>query len=207
MTRLETVCSLIEKCGVFADVGCDHGLVTKFALDNKLADRIYATDVSESSLFKAKRLIGEGNGVIFCHGDGIKPILSLGDRVDTAVICGMGAKTIMGILAEDDEIPTLILGAQKNAPELRDFLIGRGYRLEFDSMVFDRGKFYDIIKAKKGEEAITEIQRRFGKFYKVKNPHLLEYLKWLLNRLDGYKATEENVKLKEMATEVMKWQR
>ena len=38
--RLKAVCSLIPQCEVFADVGCDHGLVSEFVLKNKLSKKV-----------------------------------------------------------------------------------------------------------------------------------------------------------------------
>ena len=208
MKRLKTVCSLIERTGVFADVGCDHGLVSKFVLDNNLADVVCATDISEGSLNKAKQLLSNYENVRFYLGDGVQPLIEQGVRVDTAVICGMGGQTIMKILSNDAVIPTLILGAQKNTDKLRRFLLGRGYEITNDVMVEDRGKFYDVIKAEYGKtDCLDEIQMAFGKFYDRKNPDMLTYLSWLEGRLITYKQTEANVKLGEQIREVMKWQR
>ncbi|MCL2822249.1 MAG: class I SAM-dependent methyltransferase [Firmicutes bacterium] len=57
MKRLQTICSLISKCRVFADIGCDHGQVALFVAKNGLADTVVAADISEQCLKKAKVLI------------------------------------------------------------------------------------------------------------------------------------------------------
>ena len=180
----------------------------KYVLDNGLAGRVYATDISEGSLEKAKALLGSYENVCFRLGDGLAPIIEENVSVDLAVICGMGGQTIMKILSASPAVPTLILGAQKNAPMLRQYLIDNGYVITADVMVEDKGKFYDVIKAEIGAgDKLDEIQLKFGKFYKSKNADMLVYLEWLSNRLKTYKQTEANVILSEQIKEVEKWQR
>ena len=52
--RIDTLCSLLEKAEVFADIGCDHGYCTEYMLKNALCKHAIFSDVSRGSLEKAK---------------------------------------------------------------------------------------------------------------------------------------------------------
>ena len=53
--RIPAICSRLEKCGVFADVGCDHGYCAQYMLQNGLCDFAVVSDSGtlpeESSYF------------------------------------------------------------------------------------------------------------------------------------------------------------
>ena len=56
--RIETLCALLQKTRVFADIGCDHGYCTEYMLKNNLCERAIFSDISKGSLLKAKKLLG-----------------------------------------------------------------------------------------------------------------------------------------------------
>ena len=56
--RIETLCALLQKARVFADIGCDHGYCTEYMLKNNLCERAIFSDISKGSLLKAKKLLG-----------------------------------------------------------------------------------------------------------------------------------------------------
>ena len=59
MKRLEAIASKIIPCKVFADIGCDHGIIGLYVVKNNLAERVCECDISEDSLGKARTLIGD----------------------------------------------------------------------------------------------------------------------------------------------------
>ncbi len=203
MDRIDAICTLIKPCGVLADIGCDHGRVAYYALSHG-AKRVIASDISESSLKKAKTLIGENERVKYIVSDGFD---ALGEKVDCAVLSGMGGVKIIEILSRIDYKPTLILGAQHNQKELRSYLSKNGYKIVEDFCFHDRGKYYDFIKAEEGKgEPLTEIQLRYGVYYQKKNESLREFIVEQLEKLRSYKQTKENETLTAQAEEVLKWQ-
>ena len=206
MKRLEAIASKIIPCKVFADIGCDHGIIGLFVVKNKLAERVCECDVSEDSLSKARNLIGDG--AEYFSGDGFTPLRQAGIEADQAVIAGMGGELIIRILEKCPNKPRLILGAQKNTDKLRIYLIKNGYRIEEDYVVSDLGKFYDIIVAEPGEgEMPDEISAFAGVFYKRKNDDLKKWCECTEKRISQYKLTEKNQKILDMVREVEKWQR
>lgn len=206
MKRLDVIASMIEPCSVFADIGCDHGIISLYVQKNKLAERVCACDASEACLNKAKKLLSNYRTEFFV-GDGFVPLEQAGITADQVVIAGMGGELIIKILKACTYKPDLVLGAQKNTDKLRAFLIGRGYKIIKDVKVEENGKFYDIIRAESGEsEPLCEIQEKMGVFYKTPNPDLLAYCNFTEQKLKNYKQTDENRKTAELVREVKKWQ-
>ena len=201
--RLEVICKMLRPSPLTADIGCDHGFVSLYASKN-CGGRVIASDISEGSLKKAQELLKDCKNA--------KTLLSNGfdaydERVTQAVISGMGGRLIIDILSRIDYRPDLVLGAQHNAKELREYLITNGYKIVEDECVFDRDKFYEIIRAEEGEsEELDDLALTYGVFYKRKNPHLLRYLKQEKAKVEGYKRTPKNEKRLSEIKEVLIWQ-
>lgn len=205
MKRLEAIAGEILPCKVFADIGCDHGIIGLYAVKNHLADKVCECDIGEECLFKARSLIGDGASY-FC-GDGFAPLTAKGILPDQAVIAGMGGELIIKILEKRQNNPRLILGAQKNPDKLRAYLIDSGYAIVKDYKVYDAGKFYDIIVAEEGKALpLDRISAFAGVYYKQKNPDLKAWCDYTEKRVSVYKRTEENERILEMVQEVKKWQ-
>lgn len=208
MKRLEVIVSLIRPCDVFADIGCDHGLIARYVSDNRLAGRVYATDISAAALRKAEKLLADCDNAAFLLGDGFAPLDANGIYVDEAVIAGVGGELIIKMLSATRSRPSLVLGAQKNADKLRVYLAADGYNITDDVKVSDDGKFYDIIRAERGYMPVPDAIHAFmGVHYERKNPDMAAYCEYLGSKLDTFKKTERNLALAGFVREVKKWQR
>ena len=208
MKRLEVIASLIRPCDVFADIGCDHGLIARYVSDNRLAGRVYATDISAAALRKAEKLLADCDNAAFLLGDGFAPLDANGISVDEAVIAGVGGELIIKMLSATRSRPSLVLGAQKNADKLRVYLAADGYNITDDVKVSDDGKFYDIIRAERGYMPVPDAIHAFmGEHYERKNPDMAAYCEYLGSKLDTFKKTERNLALAGFVREVKKWQR
>ena len=169
MNRLDEIFSHVQKTAVFADIGCDHGFIAKMAVENKIADKILITDVSEKCLNKAVELLKRdiALGVVFPFvTDGFRGI----SFVTEAVIAGMGGEEIISVLSEylpRERIDRLILQPMKNTPKVRSFLIENGYNLIKDYTFYADKKFYDLIvcePVKKDEKIVySNDEILFGK--------------------------------------------
>lgn len=147
--RLNIIQKEIDACKIFADVGCDHGKISKYVLDNGLCDKAYISDVSATCLKKAEILlsdyIAKGKCISFVS-NGLREV----PPADFVLIAGMGGKEIIEILSCDlDKIEssTLLLQPMKNSMEVREFLLLHGFTILLDYTFRDK-LFYDIIKAK-----------------------------------------------------------
>ena len=159
--RLKIIASHIGKGKVFADIGCDHGIIAKYVLDNELFESVIASDISNKSLDKAKKLLNKyGSKVTFLVSDGFNKFHLIPDE---AVIAGMGGEEICSILSNAEFLPKrLILSPQKNQSKVRELLIRKNYKISDDYTVFDK-KFYDIIVAEKGMDNYSELELLFGR--------------------------------------------
>lgn len=187
--RLNEIFALIPKAEIFADIGCDHGLLCKMVLDAHLASRILAADISEACLNKAKALLG--NGAEYFLGDGLN---ALGGIIpDVTVISGMGGNTILHIL-DGRLLPKVIISPQNDVYKVRKTLTENGYRITEDKVATENGKFYDIILLEPGEMKLSGLQMTFGVFFERNDPTFVAKLTRDKTRLLTYKQTPINIK-------------
>ncbi len=203
MERLNAILSVIPACEVMADIGCDHGKLTRRALLEGRAKRVIATDISEKCLNKARELNSDLKNVKFSIGDGLEALD--GESCDVIVISGMGGNTIMNIL---EPLPdaTLILQPQSDAPALRRFLVENNYFIKEDFVTCANSKFYDIIRAEKGSMTLNKTQLLFGAYYEKPNRYLKQRLELIISKTLSYKPTPKNLELIQNAREAIKWQ-
>lgn len=161
--RLSTLCKELLPCTVFADVGCDHGYMAQYMLENSLCDRAYISDISEPSLEKARRLLSgyiqAGKVQSFCCA-GLEQVPKDAEQV---LIAGMGGEEIVGILKNGFFPSRFVLQPMKNTEKVRRFLMGNGYSVLRD-YTFSDEKFYDVLCAERGKKAreYDVLSLRFG---------------------------------------------
>lgn len=197
--RLKAICSLIEPCPLLMDVGCDHGYVARYALDNGV-ERVIASDVSKGSLKKAENTLkGYGERAELRLGDGLKT-LRANEKPNIIVLAGMGGRLIWDIIKDSVTDCAFIIGAQRDLEFLRERLVGNGYKLTHDFVVGERGKYYDIIRAVKGQMTLDALQLKMGAHWKKPNAMLEAKCEKELVRLSRYGADASYI------TEVLEWQ-
>ncbi len=161
--RIAFICSHIPKCRVFADVGCDHGYMTKYALDFNLCERAYLADISAKCLQKAETLlkdyIEEGRCFSVCT-DGLQ---NFPEQPDCVLIAGMGGEEMLSVLSRGELPERFVLQPMKNAEKVRAFLLARGARILTD-ITFADGKFYDLIAGYgQGDDRYSDLEIKFGR--------------------------------------------
>ena len=144
--RLLACAGFVKKGSRVADIGCDHGYLGIYLLTQGIATSVIESDVAEGPLQSAMRnamKYGTRNKTSFYLSDGVQNIPR---DFDTMVCAGMGADTIMSIIAHayDDWLAdpkyTLILQCQSKRPELRRYLSEKGWFIREES-VLKEGKF------------------------------------------------------------------
>lgn len=162
MNRLDVICSHIPTCHVLADVGCDHGYCTAYALKNKLCERAYACDVSAACLKKAEDLLSDEIAAGRCVGvctDGMDGVTD----ADCVLIAGMGGEEIVRILSRVKLPQQFILQPMHNAEKVRRYLLERGACIQED-FTFEDGKFYDLITGfGEGGDVYSDFELRYGR--------------------------------------------
>ena len=176
--RLSKIAEMLGTCPCCADIGSDHGRLGAFLLQNRRCERVCLTDISASSLDKARKLIrmlGLEEKTTFCVGDGAQ-ILPV--AVDAAVIAGMGGETIAHIIENAQgrlDGARLILQPNVAAPQLRRRLNAAGWMIQDEALVRDGRRIYLLIEAVQGTQQLSEIECEIGPVLLARRPALLKY--------------------------------
>lgn len=168
--RMKMNASLVPENAAVADIGCDHGYVSMFLIDEKKCRRVIALDVNPGPLAIAEKNIGQANlqELIQCRlSDGMKELQP--GEVDTVLIAGIGGLLVCRILQQSPEvlkqIQTLVLQPQSDLPEVRKRLFELGYRIDEECFCRDAGRYYTAIRAVRGDEdrPYSPLEFRYGR--------------------------------------------
>lgn len=197
--RLEAVASFVEPGSVIADVGCDHGYIPIYLYQKGIIPKAIAMDVNKGPLERARIHIQEyglGEYITTRLSDGVCALNP--QEADAVVIAGMGGALMEKIIEEGEEtldsVSYLILQPQSELAHFRRFLHQKGYCIEQENMVLEDGKYYPMMKARKGMEHYErEIDYRFGKgLLDQKNEILYQFLLKEEKSLKSVKARLED---------------
>ncbi len=188
MDRIKKLCSYLDLCESFADVGCDHGYCTKYMLERGLCGRATISDISPKSLEKAQRLLAKYIDMgklasICCDGlEGIDPSTEL------ILIAGMGGEEIISILERSFLPRRFVFQPMKNAPRLRRYLLSIGAHISRDEVFLSGKKFYFVICGERTGERVdyTPAQLEFGR--QLQSPTLRKFLREEIEKCRGYLA-------------------
>ena len=190
--RLDAISSLIPVNASVIDVGCDHALLDIFLAENKKVSKVIASDININALGNAKDNIKKYHleDVIETRlGSGLDT-LYVDDEINTIVISGMGANTIIDILNSDisklDGIRTMIIGSNTKIPLLRKEISKLGYKIGDEVIVKDNKKMYIIIKYIKGIKKYNKKELYFGPILLNKQDNIFkEYYRKELVKLNS----------------------
>ena len=149
--RLQACANFVASGDRVADIGCDHGYLGIYLLQNGIASSMIEADINEGPLQSARHnanKYGVVDKMSFHLSDGANDIPR---DFDTLVCAGMGADTIISIIHHAHDWLShgkhrLILQCQSKRPELRQWLYDFGYRINRETLAKD-GKFvYSIME-------------------------------------------------------------
>jgi tRNA (adenine22-N1)-methyltransferase len=142
--RLRICAGFVAKGERVADIGCDHGYLGIYLLQNDIASTMIEADINEGPLQSAlhnAHKYGVADKMRFYLSDGVKNIPR---DFDTLVCAGMGGDTMIHILEDapwlKDRKYRLVLQCQSKTPMLRQYLSEHGWRITEESVLRD-GKF------------------------------------------------------------------
>lgn len=210
-----------------ADIGCDHGFVSIYLFEHKIASRVIAMDVNQGPLQFAREHVKEAGLEAYIDvrlSDGFSSLQK--GEANAAVIAGMGGRLMVRLLEEGKEkialMQELVLQPQSEVSLLRQYIRNAGYRLVEEEMVLEEGKFYTILHVyiqpdKSGtsktlmssqQTALPLPQTVLDKYGEdliaKKHPVLVEYVAYRLERhekiLASYPENGDEVKRKELIT-------
>ena len=184
--RLGALAGMVTEGNRLADVGCDHGYLSIYLVNERKVPSAIAMDVRPGPLSRARENIAR-----YGLGDYIETRLSDGlaglepGEGDTLVIAGMGGPLMERILNDGAKVregfQELILQPQSDLPHFRHFLAGIGWEITDEEMIKEDGKFYPMMKAVRNRKSqkitYTEEEAWFGPLLLKKcHPVLKEYL-------------------------------
>lgn len=153
------------------DVGADHGHVAKWT----------GLIASERQPHRAGR-----EDVPWVVADGLAPYRT----PPVAVIAGMGAHTIAGILDRGPRPDVLVTHAPDDPPTLRHYLASHGWRIDAERLAPEGSRWAEVIRALPGDEPATGLWLAFGpRLLEGDDPHLQAHLRHTWAHHDRVAAT------------------
>lgn len=165
--RITEIIKLIPEARRVADIGTDHGILPIALAESNRYDEIIATDISRESLEKLVIKLNENPyNIQTIVSDGLKGLVE--PYPEVVIISGMGSRLIIKILEESKEvaksIDTFIFQPNTTVDELRLYLHESGFIIVDEKCVYENNRYYNIIKASRGEEKYTlESHYKYGK--------------------------------------------
>lgn len=185
--RLHALADMVTPGNTVADVGCDHGFLSIYLVQNHVSPRVLAMDVRSGPLLAAITHVQEYGLTEYIStrlSDGIREMKA--GECDTLVIAGMGGRLMTRILSEDSEktgsFHEMILQPQSEIPQFRKFLRESGYAIVDENMICEDGKYYPMMKVLPGgcvpgREEANPVYDSYGKLLlERKHPVLREFL-------------------------------
>ncbi len=190
--RLSAIADMVTEGNRLVDVGCDHGYLPVYLVQNGKIPAAIAMDVRKGPLSRAQehiRQYGLEEYIKTRLSDGLEA-LEAGEG-DTLVIAGMGGPLMERILTDGasvrDSFSELILQPQSDIPHFRRFIQNEGWEIVEENMIEEEGKFYPMMRVQKAQMPLFEkresdlpysLEEAFGKFLLDSgNLVLLQYLK------------------------------
>lgn len=188
--RLAAIATFIPPGARVADIGTDHGYLPVFLVERGDINYVVAVDVNAKPLDAARELVNRlslSDKIAVRLGNGLQVLKP--EEVDTVVIAGMGASTMVEILSScqivTKSLKRLVLQPMVGAGTLRYWLIQNGFYLVDEQLVKDEGRIYEILVAEPGSSSQRdELLLYFGPLLWAKrDPLLKEYWHELLEQL------------------------
>ena len=181
--RLLTIASFVKQGAVVADIGADHGLLSIYLVQNKIAKKVFAVENKQGPFSILEKNTKKYPEITVSLSDGISAIP---EDVDTVVIAGMGGILISDILKKNEEklkgVKSIIVDAHRDLRLIRETLQNLGYEFEKEVLVKE-GVFYNVMSVKKGQAKLDPVDLEFG--YQIKkDPLFKEYKAHLLNQFE-----------------------
>lgn len=181
--RLQNVAELVTPGLHVADIGCDHGYLSMYLTENKLAAHVIATDINQGPLLRAKENIRNAGFSTYIEtrlSDGLEQIRP--GEAQCLIMAGMGGRLMISILEKGKEVcdqaREIILQPQSEISGVRHFLEESHLKIISESMVYYDGKYYTMMKSVHGEMHLEKkIYYKYGKILlHEENPVLHQYL-------------------------------
>lgn len=151
--RMRALTDMVTAGNRVCDVGCDHGWVSIYLVQQGISPRALAMDVRQGPLSRAREHIRQQGLEIYIETRLSDGVAALGTgEADTVICAGMGGRLMRRILEEGKEklaaMEELILQPQSEIAAFRAYLRQTGYVTLAEDMVREDGKYYPMMKVR-----------------------------------------------------------
>lgn len=189
--RLKTIADMIDSNYYHViDVGCDHALLDIYLTLNKKI-KCTAIDNKEKVINYSKENIEKYNltsKIELILNDGLENIKIHDD--DVVVLAGLGTKTILNIIANKN-IKHLIVQSNDDVYNLRYQLTKLNYKVIDEKIVYEKKKYYTIIKLEKGKAKYSKKELEYGPILLKEKNKVFD--KYLIKRIDYFEMLLKQV--------------
>ena len=215
--------NLFDRSVTVADIATDHGYLAEQLNEENRIEKVIATDISEKSLSKLKKLkeerkLGKVEPVV---GDGLNPI----ELVDISIIAGIGGFEISKMLATQNNIDDgkikcryFVLQPAQNIEWLREWIYKNHFKVLSDRVVQDGKQFYpivcvDVLKKEKNKISVENLflgtnpdinDEDFVSFLKEKFESLMFLNNLPQNRIKKDENLRQKCKLQKIIAKMLK---
>ena len=197
--RLQIIANIVTG-KIVCDVGCDHGKLSNYLLESNIVDKVIVSDISLPSLQKAIDLLSDKSDrfeSICCDG-----LIGYKDKnIDQCIISGMGGDEIIQIISNSPiDIESFILSPQHNNINVKKYMLSLGYEINYDIIILDKGKFYNIFRCQKSDKITypSEFDLVIGKDnYTDSNSDIEKFVEYEIKKINTI-LTNNNVNNKEL---------
>lgn len=194
--RLLTIASFLKEGAVVADIGADHGLLSMYLVENKIAKKVIAVENKPGPFSILENNTKKYPEITISFSDGISEIP---EDVDTVVIAGMGGILISNILLKNkdqlDHVKFIVIDAHRDLDVVRKTLQDLGYEFEKETLVLG-AVFYNVISVRRGKSKLQPLELEFG-FNIKQDPLFEEYRNHLLKQYERNYQMNNSLELKE----------
>ena len=159
--RLKCLCNMVTPGRRVVDVGCDHGFVSIYLVQQGICPGALAMDVRSGPLSRAQEHVAEYGLTEYIETRLSDGLLAYQVGEAQSLVCaGMGGRLMEKILTESREkarsLEELILQPQSELREFRIFLKQEGYELLDEHILCEDGKYYFLMKVRWNGETCGE---------------------------------------------------
>ena len=198
-----------------ADIGCDHGYLGIYLLQQGIASSVIASDVNEQPLQCAvinAEKFGFRDKMTFFLSDGVRNIPR---DFDCMVCAGMGADTMISILEAAPWLRSgqyrMILQCQSKTPMLRKYLSEQGWHIAKETVLRDGRFLYTVMEVlwEPGCEQLTFGQQHITPALLADSaPELEDYCRWVVEGLriaTRHKSDPEKEQALQELSQILPW--
>lgn len=183
-TRIKAIGDFIEAGEKVADVGADHGYLELYLLAKHNDIFITAIENKKGPYLILERNLKGFKKVKLSLSDGLA---SIDESFTTLVLAGMGGLNIKKILDKRSEklefINKIVVDAHRDIDVARKTIVGYGYKISREKIVFEDNKFYVIIEFLKTTNSYNYSEDEYEFGYRIyKNDLWPNYRDYLIER-------------------------